>query len=169
MTFGGGTTEQIRGTVEQANEKGVKVGGRWFNFSQYSKTTVRPAEGDEVELEVARGTFINDAKIVGSGGGGFELPEASGDDEDLFSSTAAAAAPTPRAAAPARGRAATRAEGQTEQARPATFNSDGRNAEIRRLALVKAAAEYSAGRDNLAPEDVVAIAAQWEAWVLGQG
>jgi hypothetical protein len=68
MAYGqGGTTEQIRGTVEQANEKGLKVNGRWLNWSQYSKVTVRPAEGDQVELEVARGKFINDARILAGG------------------------------------------------------------------------------------------------------
>jgi len=156
----GGTTEQIRGTVEQTNDKGVKVGGRWFNFSQYSKTTVRPAEGDEVELEVARGKFINDARIVSSGVSSGELLPTDGDafpatDDDVFASPKAAA---PRSAPPSR-----------RTAPVASSPASDRNAEIRRQALIKAAAEYAAQRPELTPDDVLAIAAQWESWVVDAG
>jgi hypothetical protein len=147
----GGTTEQVRGTVEQANEKGVKVAGRWFNFSQYSRSTIRPQEGDQVELEIARGKFINDARILGG-----SLEPAS-DGEDPFGAVdepAAAPAPPPRVAS-------------WSAAAPAATAAD-RNTEIRRLALVKAAADYATTRPDLTPEDVTAIAAQWETWVLGQ-
>jgi len=165
MSYGqGGTTEQIRGTVEQANEKGLKIGGRWFNFSQYSKSTLRPVEGDEVELEVARGKFINDVKITGSGeggsgsgsgdvdGAGFDFANA---EDDPFEQLAA------RPGSGGRGTPAPRQSG--------TAPSSGmdRNGEIRRLALIKAAAEYAAGREVLTPDDVLAIATQWEGWVLG--
>ena len=86
MAYGqGGTTEQIRGAVEQANEKGLKVTGRWFNWSQYSKVTVRPAEGDQVKLEVARGKFINDARILADS----SLVDLAGDGEDPFEPPAA--------------------------------------------------------------------------------
>jgi hypothetical protein len=46
----------------------------------------------------------------------------------------------------------------------ATPNAD-RNTEIRRLALIKAAADYAAAR-NLDPEEVVTLASQWEEWVV---
>ena len=151
MAYGqGGTTEQIRGTVEQANEKGLKVGGRWFNWSQYSKVTVRPAEGDDVELEIARGKFINDARILPGG----SLAEVSGD-EDPFEPLAA------QQGSGVRGPAATPPPA-------AAIRAPERNTEIRRLALIKAAAAYAATRETLAPEDVTAIAAQWEVWVTGQ-
>jgi hypothetical protein len=42
------------------------VDGRWFNWSQYSRAGVRHQEGDDVELEIARGKFINDARMLGS-------------------------------------------------------------------------------------------------------
>ena len=148
---GGGTTEQIRGRVEQTNEKGLKVDGRWFNWSQYSRSTVRPDEGDDVELEIARGKFINDARIVGKGD-----QNALTLDDDPFAALPQA---PPRAASP---RAETASAGLG--ASRATPNAD-RNTEIRRLALIKAAADYAAAR-GLDAEDVVPLAAQWEEWVV---
>lgn len=147
---GGGTTEQIRGRVEQTNEKGLKVDGRWFNWSQYSRSTVRPNEGDDVELEIARGKFINDARILGTG----DQHTLTLDDDDPF-----AAAPAARAS----GRRSDPAPAAPPPAASATPNAD-RNTEIRRLALVKAAADYAAARE-LDPEDVIRLAAQWEEWV----
>ena len=151
---GGGTTEQIRGRVEQTNEKGLKVDGRWFNYSQYSRSTVRPQEGDDVELEIARGKFINDARILGEG-----AEHALSLDDDPFQA--------PPAAAPRATRSAPAAEPSFTAARPpasATPNAD-RNTEIRRLALIKAAADYAAAR-GMDPEEVVGLASQWEEWVI---
>jgi hypothetical protein len=155
----GGTTEQIRGRVEQTNEKGLKVDGRWFNWSQYSRSTVRPDEGDDVELEIARGKFINDARITGKGVPG--APFEPGLDDDPFA--ASAAPPPPPAAASTRttSRSAASAPAASSSATP---NAD-RNTEIRRLALIKAAADYAAAR-NLDPEEVVTLASQWEEWVV---
>jgi len=142
---GGGTTEQIRGRVEQTNEKGLKVDGRWFNWSQYSRASVRPDEGDEVELEIARGKFINDARILEQGAQSpLDL-----DDADPFGG-----APAPPRATGAR---------RAAPAPTPTPNAD-RNTEIRRLALIKAAADYAAAR-GMQPEEVVTLAARWEEWV----
>ena len=152
----GGTTEQIRGRVEQTNEKGLKVDGRWFNWSQYSRSTVRPDEGDDVELEIARGKFINDARIVGQGGKG-DLTEI-GLDDDPF------AAPAPPPPAATRTSSGTRSAASPTSSASSTPNAD-RNTEIRRLALIKAAADYAAAR-NLDPEEVVTLASQWEEWVV---
>ena len=41
-----------------------------------------------------------------------------------------------------------------------------RNTEIRRLALIKAAADFAASRPKLAPEDVVTMAREWEKWIV---
>ena len=158
--MGGGTTEQIRGRVEQANEKGLKVDGRWFNWSRFSNSSVRPSEGDDVELEIARGKFINDARIVGEGGQG-SLSSLNPDDDPFAAppeaspraTRSAPAASTSPASGPPRASAAT-----------ATPNAD-RNTEIRRLALIKAAADYAAAR-SMDPEEVVTLAAQWEEWVV---
>lgn len=143
-------TETVRGRVEQANEKGLKVDGRWFNWSQYSRSSVRPAEGDDVELEIARGKFINDARVLGAGAE--DGPDGAGLDDDPFAGSLSA--PAPRAATPPR------------QVQSATPNAD-RNTEIRRLALIKAAADYAAARE-MEPEEVVTLASQWERWVIGQ-
>jgi len=171
----GGTTEQIRGRVEQANDKGLKIDGRWFNFSQYSRSTVKPVEGDDVELEIARGKFINDAKILGSGGaaGPASDDRALGDgpgfdDDDPFAlsstpASAVAVARPPRAATNSR---SGQGAWSSQSGQSATPNAD-RNTEIRRLALIKAAADYAAAR-QLEPEDVPTIAAQWEQWVTGE-
>ena len=156
---GGGTTEQIRGRVEQTNEKGLKVDGRWYNFSQYSRSTVRPQEGDDVELEIARGKFINDARIVGAGAGASADHTLSLDDDDPFAAPVPPAATPPRAAPP---RSAPTTSAGAAPPRP-TPNAD-RNTEIRRLALIKAAADYGAARD-LTPEQIISLAAQWEEWV----
>jgi hypothetical protein len=156
----GAQIETVRGRVEQANEKGLKVDGRWFNWSQYSRATVRPQEGADVELEIARGKFINDARILGDGTGtagvGGDRSLDGFDDEPFgFGPPTPAAVPSaPRAAAAA-----------TRQGQSATPNAD-RNTEIRRLALIKAAADYAAARE-LEPDDVVALAARWEEWVIG--
>ena len=141
-------TETEQGRVEQTNEKGLKVDGRWFNWSQYSRASARPQEGDDVALEIARGKFINDARILGSGGqGALGL-----DDEDPFADGATAER---RAAAGIR---------PTGRGAPSATPNADRNTEIRRLALIKAAADYAAAR-NMDPEEVVTLAARWEEWV----
>lgn len=48
--------ETQAGIVEATNARGIKVGGRWWNFSQYVAVP-RPAKGQCVALE-ARGRFI---------------------------------------------------------------------------------------------------------------
>jgi hypothetical protein len=150
MAQTGTQTETVRGRVEQTNDKGLKVDGRWFNWSQYSRASTRPHEGDDVELEIARGKFINDARILGSGGQGpLEL-----DDED----PSADGAPAPRASA-----SGARPGAAGGAAPTATPNAD-RNTEIRRLALIKAAADYAATR-SLDADEVVTLAARWEEWV----
>lgn len=152
MTQSNGQTETVRGLVEQANPKGIKVDGRWFNFSQYSGDVTRPDVGDEIEMEVAKGKFIDSLSVVGGqemGGNDF------GDDFAGFDAT-----PAPPAASRATPRSTT-----PVASRVTAPSGESRNAEIRRLALVKAAADYAARRSDLTPEDVMAIAAQWEGWV----
>ena len=158
---GGGTTEQIRGRVEQTNEKGVKVDGRWYNFSQYSRSTVRPQEGDDVELEIARGKFINDARIVASGADSAAEHTLTLDDDDPFAASTSPATTPPRALTTRS--APPNTAGAASAAPRSTPNAD-RNTEIRRLALIKAAADYGAA-NNLSPEQVISLAAQWEEWV----
>jgi hypothetical protein len=53
-------------------------------------------------------------------------------------------------------------------ARPSVARAEPaeRDTQIRRLALVKASAEYCAARPELGPHDVLAIAQVWEQWVV---
>jgi hypothetical protein len=56
-----------RGTVESSNDKGIKVNGRWLNYSQF-RQLARPQVGDTVELEVVRDRFINALTLIGVDG-----------------------------------------------------------------------------------------------------
>lgn len=47
---------KVRGIVESVNEKGIKIDGEWYNFSQYDRVEI-PNEGEEAEIEV-RGKWI---------------------------------------------------------------------------------------------------------------
>lgn len=62
-------TQTIRGTVEQVNDKGVKIAGEWYNYSQF-KTFDIPSVGDAVELKVGgkSGTWIYELKFLTRGG-----------------------------------------------------------------------------------------------------
>lgn len=51
-----GTTETITGVVEALNERGCKVGGRWYNTSQYRPVPL-PTRGAHVILTV-KGSWI---------------------------------------------------------------------------------------------------------------
>ncbi len=143
--------ETLRGVVEATNEKGIKIGERWVNYSQFRQVP-RPDPGQEVEVELDRGRFINALTVVGGAGGGPALDEPEELTGDAFEGLASDPAPALRAQ-----RAAT----PTATARPAD-----RNTEIRRLALLKAAAEYAAPRPDMAAGDVLAVAILWEAWVI---
>ncbi|MGI8422984.1 MAG: hypothetical protein ACR2NO_02510 [Chloroflexota bacterium] len=48
--------ETVKGLVEQVNDRGVKLGGKWFNFSKYAQITA-PTRGQAVLMTV-RGDFI---------------------------------------------------------------------------------------------------------------
>jgi hypothetical protein len=44
--------ERIKGTVERVNPRGVRIDGKWYNYSKYIKKTPKVNEGDDVEVEV---------------------------------------------------------------------------------------------------------------------
>jgi hypothetical protein len=54
--------ERIAGLVEAVNPKGVRVDGRWWNYSRYADVP-RPARGQHVELD-AKGGFIRTLRVV---------------------------------------------------------------------------------------------------------
>ena len=56
--------ETLRGVVEATNERGIKLQGRWLNFSRYREVP-HPEVGQEVEVEVVRDRFINALTMTG--------------------------------------------------------------------------------------------------------
>jgi hypothetical protein len=57
------TMERIKGTVERVNPRGVRIDGRWYNYSKYIKNTPKVNEGDEVEVDI-NGDWIMGLKIL---------------------------------------------------------------------------------------------------------
>ena len=53
----------ISGTVERANEKGIKVNGEWFNFSKFMSNVPVLHEGDMIEFKSSK-NFINEVSKV---------------------------------------------------------------------------------------------------------
>ena len=76
MTQRGTPPEMLRGVVEATNERGIKLDGRWLNYSQFRQVT-RAETGQEVEVEVVRDRFINALTIVGGTPGAPESLEPS--------------------------------------------------------------------------------------------
>lgn len=58
-------TKTVKGIVETVNDKGINIGGNWFNFSQYDPVE-EPKEGDAVEIKVdgKNGKWIKDLKFI---------------------------------------------------------------------------------------------------------
>jgi hypothetical protein len=141
----GAGAETLRGGVEAANEQGIKLGGRWLDYSRFHAVP-HPVPGQEVAVEIVRGRFINALTILGGDPDGAPEPPDSMPWEGLD-----AEAPTPPA--PLWHPAARRAE---------------RNTEIRRLRLLRTAAAFHAGRAKSTGADVLATARGWETWVVGR-
>lgn len=144
--------ETVRGTVDRTNDKGITLEGRdgWLNFSQFHQVP-RPERGQDVEVLVAKGRFINGLKILAGMGlgeiAGADAPApdfgeaAPVDDDDPgtwgYGSGKGSAAPRPvRQAAPA----------------PAPVKATGR-ATLRAAALAAAAHFHSGKADST--EDAV--------------
>ena len=60
---GGQPLQTVTGVVEGANDKGIKVNGTWYNFSNYLRTDVYPEIGGSVVLGIANGKFINELDL----------------------------------------------------------------------------------------------------------
>ena len=48
----------LEGTVEAVNERGVKVGGRWLNYSKWAGDIAEPRRGQVVALTLAGSGFV---------------------------------------------------------------------------------------------------------------
>src|ERR671924_75529 len=56
--------EEIKGTVEKVNPKGIRVDGRWFNYSKYIEEEIPEVnEGDKVKIDV-KGDWIMRFKLL---------------------------------------------------------------------------------------------------------
>ena len=49
---------QIVGAVEQVNDKGVKIGGEWRNFSKFAPDLVPPSRGQRVTVQLDKSGFV---------------------------------------------------------------------------------------------------------------
>lgn len=65
------STTQITGTIEGANEKGLKVAGTWYNFSKHHAVPA-VSKGTAVTLTVEDGKWINALSL-----NGYAAPQAS--------------------------------------------------------------------------------------------
>jgi len=141
-------SQVVEGVVERVNETGVFLLGQWFNRSKFGEPIPLPGVGERVRLEV-KGSFIRRVLTTQT-----SLPDAA---------PAAAGAP----AAPPSGFAAEWARGTNAPSAGAAGSAETRDQQIRRLALVKAAAAYLSGRETATPASVLRVAHYWERWVLG--
>jgi hypothetical protein len=60
------TRQPITATVEAVNERGIKIGGTWHNYSRYADGAIdRTAQvGDTVELELTNTGWVRALRIV---------------------------------------------------------------------------------------------------------
>ena len=57
-THNGTVHNKIVGTVEQVNDKGVKVGGAWRNYSRFAADMVPPTRGQRVTVQLDGQGFV---------------------------------------------------------------------------------------------------------------
>ena len=57
-------TQRVASPVEATNPKGIKVGGRWLNWSQYGPPLPRPERGRRVGVTVDGKGFIKALELV---------------------------------------------------------------------------------------------------------
>jgi len=60
------TRQPITATVEAVNERGIKIGGTWHNYSRYADGAIdRTAQvGDTVELELTNTGWVRALRVV---------------------------------------------------------------------------------------------------------
>jgi len=58
-------TQQVEGTVQAVNAKGLKIGGAWVNVSQFNPVEL-PETGAHVRLEVDSRGYIKALEVLGT-------------------------------------------------------------------------------------------------------
>ena len=150
-------TQTVTGEVEATNEKGCKVDGRWFNYSQF-RDVPRPEVGQTVSLEVVRDHFINSLSVLGPGGLAAPSEDGSGPDDAGFDTAPLPTLPLAASRSGAPGRRS------LDGPRPAT-SAAGRSREEVRATCVLAAATWAQGRADVDAQDLIGIAELLHTWV----
>lgn len=136
-------TTQISGQVESVNEKGIKLGGAWYNFSKFNKV-LTPRRGDQITLTVENGKFITEVTFVPPTPQPAQTPTAQ-------------SAPTPAPSAPAP---------REHHPKSEVFSADDepdQRTQIR-IAAINASVRLYAGTGS-SLDDVLNFAGQIEEWV----
>lgn len=133
-------TTQVQGTVEQVNQHGPKVNGKWFSYSKYHSVTA-PKKGDRVSMQVEGDKFIVSLDIAGA-----PAPQPA-----QAPTAPSALAPAPREHHP-----------KSEVFSPDSEEPDQRTAV--RIAAVNAAFRFQ-GSGYSKYEDPFALAAEIECWI----
>jgi hypothetical protein len=140
--------ETITGLVEAVNDRGLKLAGRWYNYSKHRPLPrVAPAVGEAVTLH-AEGDWIN--RLTRAGAAPAAPP--AGDEWALGDPLPPPApAPAPR---------------DTRPLAPAGQPPD-KDRQIARMAALKAAVDLIASYPDASrePEAVILVAEQLEAWI----
>jgi len=63
-THNGTVHNKIVGTVEQVNDKGVKVGGAWRNYSRFAADMVPPTRGQRVTVQLDGQGFVRAIEAI---------------------------------------------------------------------------------------------------------
>ena len=58
-------TQDVEGTVEAVNGKGLKIGGAWVNVSQFNPIEKMPEAGAHVRLQIDSKGFIKTLEVLG--------------------------------------------------------------------------------------------------------
>jgi hypothetical protein len=155
-------TQTVTGEVEATNEKGCKVDGRWFNYSQF-RDVRRPEVGQTVALEVVRDRFITALTVLTPGGGLEAAPDDGSDPDDAGLDTA----PLPTLpVAPARSdNPGPRSLDAPRSVAAARAPAGGRSREEVRATCALAAATWAQGRADVDVQDLIGIAELLHTWV----
>ncbi len=159
----------VRGQVERVTEAGVKIGGKWFNYSKFDEVEP-PAAGSLVELRLNRGRWIKSVSSATP-----SLTEASlvraaeATTEETPKPNPSDVPPLPDVGDPFAGLEPP-ADEQDPRSRAVSLESPVYTVHsgdplLRRLSVLRTAAEFHAGRAKSSDTDVLATADLFLTWL----
>ncbi len=157
-------TQTVTGEVEATNEKGSKVDGRWFNYSQF-RDVRRPEVGQTVALEVVRDRFITALTVLTPGGGLEAAPDDGSDPDDAGLDTAPLPTLPVAPARPDNPGPRSLDEPRPRSVAAARVPAGGRSREEVRATCALAAATWAQGRADVDVQDLIGIAELLHTWV----